>query len=139
MFVENGVRYYILFNCWGEKSFSIFLSSCKKRRELRVFEEKESISFNGIEVLIKILNIVNIEFPKFYNSDLTLVVFWADNKRRRVYKRLENSVLLNERRIQYYRIYDFCKSPFSICKRCNPFKQGFSAILIVINKIDINS
>ena len=90
MFVENGVRYYILFNCWGEKTFSIFLSSCKKRRELRVFEEKESISFNGIEVLIKILNIVNIEFPKFYNSDLTLVVFWADNKRRRVYKRLEN-------------------------------------------------
>ena len=90
MFVENGVRYYILFNCWGEKTFSIFLSSGKKRRELRVFEEKESISFNGIKVLLKILNIINIEFPKFYNSDLTLVVFWADTKRRRVYKRLEN-------------------------------------------------
>ena len=70
--------------------FSIFLSSGKKRRELRVFEEKESISFNGIKVLLKILNIINVEFPKFYNSDVSLAVFWADTKRRRVYKRLEN-------------------------------------------------
>ena len=90
IFIENGVKYYILFNYWSEKTFSMFLSSGKKRRELRVFEEKESISFNGIKVLLKILNIINVEFPKFYNSDVSIAVFWADTKRRRVYKRLEN-------------------------------------------------
>lgn len=89
MFVENGVRYYILFNRWSGKTFSIYLSSGKKRRELKVFEEKESISFNGIKVLLKILNIINVEFPKFY-GECSLIAFWADSKRRRVYKRLEN-------------------------------------------------
>ena len=86
----NGITYYVMFSVFNNDTYSVMLSSGKKRRELKIFEEKKSKSFNGIEVLIKILNIVNIEFPKFYNSDLTLVVFWADNKRRRVYKRLEN-------------------------------------------------
>ena len=86
----NGITYYVMFSVFNNDTYNIVLSSGKKRRELKIFEEKKSKSFNGIEVLIKILNIVNIEFPKFYNSDLTLVVFWADNKRRRVYKRLEN-------------------------------------------------
>lgn len=89
MFVENGVKYYILFSFYDEDVFSIFLSSGKKRRELRVFEEKESISFNGIKVLLKILNIINVEFPKFY-GECSLIAFWADSKRRRVYERLEN-------------------------------------------------
>ena len=86
----NGITYYVMFSVFNNDTYNVVLSSGKKRRELKIFEEKKSKSFNGIEVLIKILNIVNIEFPKFYNSDLTLVVFWANNKRRRVYKRLEN-------------------------------------------------
>lgn len=88
-FVENGVKYYILFSFYDEDVFNICLSSGRKRRELRVFEEKESISFNGIKVLLKILNIIDVEFPKFY-GECSLNVFWADSKRRRVYKRLEN-------------------------------------------------
>ena len=86
----DGITYYVMFSVFNNDTYNVVLSSGKKRRELKIFEEKKSKSFNGIEVLIKILNIVNIEFPKFYNSDLTLVVFWADTKRRRVYKRLEN-------------------------------------------------
>ena len=89
-FEWNGITYYIMFSIFNNDTYSVMLSSGKKRRELKIFEGKKSKSFNGIEVLIKIINIVNIEFPKFYNSDLTLVVFWADTKRRRVYKRLEN-------------------------------------------------
>ena len=86
----NGITYYIILLYINSDTYSVMLSSGKKRKELKIFEEKKSKSLNGIEVLIKILNIVNIEFPKFYNSNLTLAVFWADNKRRRVYKRLEN-------------------------------------------------
>ena len=79
-----------MFSIFNNDTYSVMLSSGKKRKELKIFEEKKNISFNGIEVLIKVLNIVDKEFPKFYGSDLTLVVFWADTKRRRVYKRLEN-------------------------------------------------
>ena len=86
----NGITYYVMFSVFNNDTYSVMLSSGKKRRELKIFEEKKSKSLNGIEVLIKILNIVNIEFPKFYNSDVSIAVFWADNKRRRVYKRLEN-------------------------------------------------
>ena len=89
-FEWNGITYYVMFSVFNNDTYGVMLSSGKKRRELKIFEEKKGKSFNGIEVLIKILNIVNIEFPKFYNSDLTSVVFWADTKRRRVYKRLEN-------------------------------------------------
>ena len=86
----NGITYYIIFLYINSDTYSVLLSSGKKRKELKIFEEKKNISFNGYEVLIKVFNIVNTEFPKFYNSNLTLVVFWADTKRRRVYKRLEN-------------------------------------------------
>ena len=86
----NGITYYVMFSVFNNDTYSVMLSSGKKRRELKIFEEKKNISFNGYEVLIKVFNIVNTEFPKFYNSNLTLVVFWADTKRRRVYKRLEN-------------------------------------------------
>ena len=86
----NGITYYVMFSVFNNDTYSVMLSSGKKRKELKIFEEKKNISFNGYEVLTKVFNIVNIEFPKFYNSNLTLVVFWADTKRRRVYKRLEN-------------------------------------------------
>ena len=89
-FEWNGITYYIIFLYINSDTYSVMLSSGKKRKELKIFEEKKNISFNGYEVLTKVFNIVNIEFPKFYNSNLTLVVFWADTKRRRVYKRLEN-------------------------------------------------
>lgn len=86
----NGITYYVMFSVFNNDTYSVMLSSGKKRKELKIFEEKKNISFNGYEVLTKVFNIVNTEFPKFYNSNLTLVVFWADTKRRRVYKRLEN-------------------------------------------------
>ena len=86
----NGITYYIIFLYINNDTYSVLLSSGKKRKELKIFEEKKNISFNGYEVLTKVFSIVNTEFPKFYNSDITLVVFWADTKRRRVYKRLEN-------------------------------------------------
>lgn len=89
-FEWNGITYYIMFSIFNNDTYSVMLSSGKKRKELKIFEEKKNISFNGYEVLLKILNIINVEFPKFYNSNLTLAVFWADSKRRRVYKRLEN-------------------------------------------------
>ena len=89
-FEWNGITYYVMFSVFNNDTYSVMLSSGKKRKELKIFEEKKNISFNGYEVLIKVFNIVNTEFPKFYNSNLTLVVFWADTKRRRVYKRLEN-------------------------------------------------
>ena len=89
-FEWNGVTYYIMFSSFNNDTYSVMLSSGKKRKELKIFEQKKNISFNGYEVLTKVFNIVNIEFPKFYNSDVTLAVFWADTKRRRVYKRLEN-------------------------------------------------
>ena len=86
----NGITYYVMFSVFNNDTYSVLLSSGKKRKELKIFEEKKNISFNGYEVLTKVFSIVNTEFPKFYNSDITLVVFWADTKRRRVYKRLEN-------------------------------------------------
>ena len=89
-FEWNGITYYVMFSVFNNDTYSVMLSSGKKRKELKIFEEKKNISFNGYEVLIKVFNIVNTEFPKFYNSNLTLAVFWADTKRRRVYKRLEN-------------------------------------------------
>ena len=89
-FEWNGITYCVMFLYINSGTYSVMLSSGKKRKELKILEEKKNISFNGYEVLTKVFNIVNTEFPKFYNSNLTLVVFWADTKRRRVYKMLEN-------------------------------------------------
>ena len=49
-----------MFSVFNNDTYSVMLSSGKKRRELRVFEEKKNISFNGYEVLLKILNIINV-------------------------------------------------------------------------------
>ena len=88
-FEWNGITYYVMFSVFNNDTYSVMLSSGKKRRELKIFEEKKSKSFNGIKILLKILNIINVEFPKFY-GECSLIAFWADSKRRRVYKRLEN-------------------------------------------------
>jgi hypothetical protein len=93
--VFNGFTYYL--EAWIDKTFKteIFwfaMSSGKKRKELKIFEEKENKSSGGIKPLLwakkEILN-----FPEFIKNPLNkkqyLAISWSDSRRRDIYKRLE--------------------------------------------------
>jgi hypothetical protein len=73
----------------------VALSSGKKRKDLKIFEDKENKSFGGIKALIWVKKAI-LEFPEYYKEayitedvKLYICIQWSDNRRRDVYKRLE--------------------------------------------------
>ena len=77
----NGTTYLMTFEDWGY-CWNLKLSSGRKRRELDIYENKNSKSGNSWDVVRWCINTLN-NFP--YKG--RIIVFWADGKRRRVYAR----------------------------------------------------
>ena len=67
------------------------MSSGKKRRDLRVFEPKETKSTGGVKALFWAKKVI-LEFPEYYgnpyNQKQFICVHWADSRRRNIYSRL---------------------------------------------------
>ena len=73
----------------------VAVSSGKKRKELKIFEEKENKSLGGLKALLWIKKVV-LDFPRFYKElyrtediKLYICISWADSRRRDIYQRLE--------------------------------------------------
>lgn len=75
--------------------FWIAVSSGRKRKDLDIFEDKETKSFGGLKALMWLKNKM-YEFPKFYNDHYSFEankkqyfqIRWADSRRREIYRRL---------------------------------------------------
>lgn len=74
--------------------FWVAASSGKKRKDLVVFEEKESKSDGGLKALIWIKNQM-LNFPQYYkekyntkDTNLYICISWSDSRRRNIYERL---------------------------------------------------
>ena len=93
-------KYKYLVEIWVEETtnslrFWVAVSSGKKRKELDIFEDKDTKSLGGIRALIWVKNAF-LSFPEFYNENyhcdgfkVYICIRWSDNKRRDIYSRLE--------------------------------------------------
>jgi len=92
-------KYKYLVEVWVEETsnslrYWVSVSSGKKRRELKIFEDKTDKSLGGIKALLWVKQTM-LGFPKYYVENyhvdgfkLYLCIRWADNKRRNIYERL---------------------------------------------------
>jgi len=91
----SGFKYHLEvcvdFTFKSEK-FWFALSSGKKRKELKIFEDKERKSGGGIKALIWAKNEI-LGFPDYidntFNKNRYICIRWADSRRRDIYQRLE--------------------------------------------------
>lgn len=79
---------------WKSFKYWIAAGSGKKKKDLRVFEERFSKSFGGLTALLWIKEKM-MEFPEFYENkyykpkNSYICIHWADSRRRDIYQRLE--------------------------------------------------
>ena len=94
----NGYQYNVLVIVEEtDKSIKYWIhaSSGKKRKEFEIFEDKENKSLGGIRALFFIKEAM-FDFPRYFkerryvgNKTCYLCVGWADNRRRKIYQRLD--------------------------------------------------
>ena len=91
----NGDLYVV--TIWVDKSlksdkFWIGVSSGKKRKHRKIFEEKEYKSKGGLKALLWIKDSI-FDFPIYYgntyNKKQYICLHWSDARRRDIYSRLE--------------------------------------------------
>lgn len=92
--IFNGYHYSVFItvsNYIKTQKYWVAASSGKKRRELEIFEDKESKSLGGIKALLWIKEAM-LDFPFFYKNPYNkreyICIEWSDSRRRDVYERL---------------------------------------------------
>lgn len=96
--IFNDITYRLEIYAWeNSKSIYLFvgLSSGKKRKLLKVFQEKSNKSIgNGVSPLLWARDNI-FSFPKYYcgfkhtnNKPIYIAISWSDSKRRNIYSRL---------------------------------------------------
>lgn len=79
--IVNQIKYVMQFDQYGDQ-WIVFISSGRKRRELDVFEDKESKSGNGWEIVKWAVECIK-QFPE----KGLMTIYPADARRKRIYSR----------------------------------------------------